>query len=109
MIIAALGNIFLIFSQRGWIMAFLFGLALGFAIVLADLGLPPVVLALVGFNLGVEAGHIAIVAIFLPIAFLLRHTWFYLRVVLSGGSIAIVVLAAIWLTQSAFDLKALTF
>lgn len=112
-IIAALNNIFPFFSERRWIMAFLFGLihGFGFATVLADLGLPSgtLALALVGFNLGVEVGQIAIVAIFLPIAFLLRHTWFYRRVVLLGGSIAIAVLAAIWLMERAFDLKLLTF
>lgn len=112
-IIAALSNIFPFFSERRWIMAFLFGLihGFGFATVLADLGLPPgaLALALVGFNLGVEVGQIAIVAIFLPIAFLLRHTWLYRRVVLLGGSIAIAVLAAIWLMERAFDLKLLTF
>ena len=58
--------------------AFAFGLihGFGFASVLADLGLPrgPLALALVGFNLGVELGQLAIVAAFLPLAFALRAT-----------------------------------
>ena len=47
--------------------------------MLTDLGLPRNVLALalVGFNLGVELGQITIVAIFLPLAYLLRRTWLY--------------------------------
>ena len=73
MVLAALNNIFPLFEKRRWVVAFGFGLihGFGFASVLADLGLPrdALVLALVGFNLGVEAGQLAIVAVFLPLAF----------------------------------------
>jgi hypothetical protein len=110
-VFAALNNVFPLFSERRWLMAFIFGLihGFGFATVLADLGLPPgaLALALVGFNLGVEVGQLAIVALFLPIAFALRHTWFYRRIVLLGGSIAIAVLATIWLVERAFEVKLL--
>ena len=83
----------------------------GFASVLRDLGLPQdaLVLALVGFNLGVEAGQLAIVAVFLPVAFALRKTWFYQRLILLGGSILIAALASIWLAERAFDLKLMPF
>jgi hypothetical protein len=94
-------------------MVFSFGLILGFdfASVLTDLGLPrdTFALALVGFNLGVETGQLAIVACFLPVAFLLRNTMFYRRFVLSGGSLVIVGLASIWLIERAFDMKLLPF
>ena len=64
-------------------LAFVFGLihGFGFASVLADLGLPQgaLVLALVGFNVGVELGQLAIVAAFLPLAFALRATRFLPR------------------------------
>jgi ribose/xylose/arabinose/galactoside ABC-type transport system permease subunit len=60
--------------------------------------------ALVGFNLGVEVGQIAIVAVFLPLAYLLRRTWLYRRVVLVGGSGAIATVAALWFVERAFDL-----
>jgi hypothetical protein len=94
-------------------MAFVFGLihGFGFASVLTDLGLPrdTLVIALVGFNLGVEVGQLAIVTGFLPVAFRLRHTRFYRRVVLIGGSAIIAVLAAIWLAERAFDFKVLPF
>jgi hydrogenase/urease accessory protein HupE len=59
-----------------WVVAFLFGLmhGLGFAGALADLGLPPdhVPLALVAFNLGVEAGQLAFVAVMILPVRLLR-------------------------------------
>ena len=90
-------------------MAFTFGLihGFGFASVLADLGLPQesLVVALLGFNLGVEAGQLVIVALFLPLAYAVRDTWFYRRVVLVGGSVAITLIAALWLVERAFDVK----
>jgi hypothetical protein len=77
-VFAALNNIFPLFRERRWLMAFVFGLihGFGFASVLTDLGLPQdaLILALVGFNLGVETGQLAIVSVFLPMAFALRHT-----------------------------------
>ncbi|MDO8299637.1 HupE/UreJ family protein, partial [Lacisediminimonas sp.] len=111
-IVAALNNIFPIFPERRWLMAFAFGLihGFGFASVLGDLGLPAgsLILALLGFNLGVEAGQLAIVAGFLPLAWWLRGTRFYRRGVLIGGSALIAVLAAIWLVERAFDIKLMT-
>ena len=112
-VIAALNNIFPLFRDRRWVMAFVFGLihGFGFASVLSDLGLPQsaLVLALVGFNVGVETGQLAIVAAFLPVAFLLRDSWFYRRLILIGGSAVIVALAAIWFVERAFDLKVMPF
>lgn len=112
-VIAALNNIYPLFRERRWMMAFLFGLihGFGFASVLTDLGLPKsaLVLALVGFNLGVETGQMAIVAAFLPVAFYLRHTVLYRRVILFGGSIVIAILAAGWLVERVFDMKFLPF
>ena len=112
-VVAALNNVFPLFRERRWMMAFLFGLihGFGFASVLTDLGLPQgaLVLALVGFNLGVETGQLAIVAAFLPVAYLLRDSWFYRRLVLLGGSILIALVALVWLVERAFDLKLLTF
>jgi hypothetical protein len=107
-VLAALNNLFPIVRGGRWIVAFCFGLVhgFGFASVLTDLGLPKGVLAvaLVGFNLGVEVGQIAIVAVFLPLAYPLRRTWLYRRVVLVGGSGAIATVAALWFVERAFDL-----
>jgi hypothetical protein len=86
-------------------LAFGFGLVhgLGFASVLADLGLPrgARALALLGFNLGVELGQLAIVAVLLPLALALRGSALYPRVALAGGSLAITAIASVWLWQRA--------
>ncbi len=77
--------------------------------VLADLGLPreALLVALVGFNLGVEAGQLAIVCALLPAAFLTRRHWFYRRVVFTGGSAAIAVVATVRMAERIFVLKIL--
>lgn len=110
-VVAALNNVFPLFRERRWLMAFLFGLihGFGFAAVLTDLGLPQqaLILALVGFNLGVEAGQLAIVSVFLPLAYALRKTRFYRSGVLLGGSVAIIAVALIWFVERAFNLKLL--
>ena len=62
-------------------------------------------LALVGFNLGVEAGQLAIVAAFLPLAYGLRASWFYRRLVFGGGSAVIALVALVWLAERALDVK----
>ena len=112
-VLAALNNVWPVFHGRRWMVAFAFGLihGFGFASVLADLGLPQgaLALALLGFNLGVELGQLAIVAAFLPTAYLLRHSVLYRRVVLLGGSLLIAALAALWFVERAFDLKLLPF
>lgn len=107
-VLAALNNLRTTVASRRWIVAFVFGLVhgFGFASVLADLGLPrnALMLALVGFNVGVELGQLAIVALFLPVAFALRHTLFYRFGVVKIGSILVALLAAWWFVQRAFDL-----
>ncbi len=112
-VIAAMNNVFPLFSERRWAMAFLFGLihGFGFASVLSDLGLPQdaLLLTLIGFNVGVEVGQLAIVAVFLPIAFVLRRGLFYRKVVLIGGSLLIAILALAWFIERAFDLEFLPF
>ena len=112
-VLAALNNLFPLFEGKRWMVAFAFGLihGFGFASVLADLGLPQntLLLALVGFNLGVEGGQLAIVSIFLPTAYYLHETRFYQRVVLTGGSVLITLVAMVWLIERVFDLKLLWF
>lgn len=87
-----------------WI-AFGFGLlhGFGFANVLSEAGAEgePVWRTLLGFNAGVELGQLAIVAVFLPIAYLLRETRFYKTGVLYGGSSAAAACAMFWLWQRA--------
>ena len=108
-VLAALNNLWPVVAGRRWAVAFGFGLihGFGFASVLADLGLPrdALVLALVGFNLGVEAGQLAIVALFLPLAYGLRRSWAYRRMIFLGGSVLIALVAAVWMAERIFVLK----
>lgn len=70
-------------GQRGftarapWLVAFIFGLlhGLGFAGALREIGLPhgDIPLALLAFNLGVEAGQLAFVAVILAVIWLARR------------------------------------
>jgi hypothetical protein len=112
-ILAALNNIRPIFPERGWIVAFCFGLVhgFGFANALVDLGLAggTIALALVGFNLGVEAGQLAIVAIFVPLAFAWRNSWVYRELTFRFGSGVIVLLAATWMVERVLAIKVLPF
>ena len=91
-----------LFPKR-WVMAFVFGLihGLGFASVLADLGLTDsgIFLPLLGFNLGVELGQVAIVLLFVPAAYLVRDTVAYRRIFVPVGSVAIMILAGVWLAE----------
>ena len=111
-VLAALNNVFPLVQHRRWVVAFAFGLihGFGFASVLKDLGLPQgaLALALVGFNLGVEAGQLAIVSAFLPAAYWLRAQWLYRRLILIGGSWLIALIAGIWLVERVFDLRLIT-
>ncbi len=110
-LLAALNNLYPLVTSRRWLVAFGFGLVhgLGFASVLLDLGLPrgSLALALLAFNLGVEGGQLAIVTAFLPLAYGVRHTMFYARMVFQGGSLAIMLLAALWLMERGLNLKLL--
>ncbi|OBV38858.1 HupE/UreJ family protein [Janthinobacterium psychrotolerans] len=107
-VLAALNNLFPLFRGRRPVAAFVFGLihGFGFASVLRDLGLPQssLVSSLFGFNVGVEIGQLAIVAVFLPLAWWLRRTWFY-RQLFTWGSLAIALVAAIWLAERVLDIK----
>jgi hypothetical protein len=112
-VLAALNNIRPMVSGRRWALAFALGLihGLGFAEALADLGLPSAALvpALAGFNLGVEAGQIGILALFVPGAYLLRHTGFYQRGALGLGSAAVAAIAFLWLAERSLDIRLLHY
>jgi len=111
-VVAALNNLWPLITRRLALLAFAFGLihGFGFASVLLDLGLPQssLLLSLVGFNVGVELGQLAIVAVFLPLAYLVRATAFYRKAVLMGGSSLIAALALVWLSERVLDLKIIT-
>lgn len=108
-LIAALHNLIEHAPRTRWIMAFVFGLVhgLGFAAMLGELpaATGPRLLALAGFNLGVEAGQLLAVAVFLPFALWLarRDRLVYRRWGVQGGSLAIAAVATVWLCQRLLD------
>jgi HupE / UreJ protein len=72
---------------------------------LADLGLKESsrLWGLLGFNLGVEIGQLALVIVFLPIAYKLSRYPLYKPVVLKSCSIGIAGLASLWLFERIFN------
>ena len=108
---AAWNNLRPFLPGRAWMLAFGFGLVhgLGFAGALSQLGLPRQAkgLALLAFNLGVEAGQLAIVALVLPAIFAARRTRAYQPLVLRIGSLLIAWIAAIWLIERVFGFELL--
>ncbi len=98
-VIAALFNLSSRLDGLGWRLAAVFGLihGLGFYGVLADLdpaGFDPVPV-LIAFNLGVEAGQLAIVPLFaLPLVWLARQPW--RRAAVRALSAGIMALALAW-------------
>ena len=111
-ILAACNNLYPLVRSQRWLIAFGFGLVhgLGFASVLLDLGLPnhALFIALFAFNLGVEIGQLAIVGIFLPVSYSLRHSRWYLLFGLRGGSAAIALLALFWFVERGLNIRILT-
>jgi hypothetical protein len=107
-VLAAANNLRPWCDARRWLPAFGFGLVhgLGFASVLADLGLPrgSLVAALLGFNLGVEAGQLALVLLCLPLAFAARGSLLYRRYAFGAGSALIALLGVAWLVERSLDL-----
>ena len=80
-----------------------FGLVhgLGFSTVVIEAGLSgaPLVGALVGFNLGVEAGQLAMVALWCALHVLLVRWSLYPLAVVRGGSVALLALALFWTAE----------
>lgn len=102
-IVVSLNNIFPLFNRRIWIVVFAFGLfhGLGFANVLAPIGAErnSLLTALIGFNLGVEIGQLAIIAVVFPLLYLFRRWRYYQPVVLTFGSLVLIAIASFWLVE----------
>ena len=113
-VLAALDNLYPgLLRGRRQLFAFLFGLihGFGFAGALAELALPArnFAIALLQFNLGVEAGQLAVVFMALGVLLAMRNWRKYEPVLLRGGSAAAALLASVWLVERVFDLKVLPF
>ena len=112
-LVTALDNIFHFIPGRRWPLAFAFGLVhgLGFATALGPMSLPPAALgvALISFNLGLEAAQVTVAAVVLPAGFLLRHTAVYPRRILPGISGAVAVVALAWFADRVTGLGIMPF
>ncbi|MCZ6578392.1 MAG: HupE/UreJ family protein [Gammaproteobacteria bacterium] len=110
-LVTAINNLLPIFRGSRWLVAFGFGLihGFGFASVLQDLGLETnqLALSLLGFNLGVELGQLAIVAAFIPLAYLIRDSAFYRWGLLRAGSVMAAAVATVWLIERLFNYQLL--
>lgn len=102
-LLAALNNVYPLVTHRLWRVGFVFGLihGFGFAGALGELGLPDRarLTALLSFNVGVELGQLAVVAIVMPILFAARDKRWYSRVAMPLLSLLIAAMAAWWLFQ----------
>lgn len=80
---------------------------LGFASVMGHLPIrmESLVKGVIGFNIGVELGQLAIVLALFPALFLARKLPLYVPVVLRGGSAALGLVACVWFVQRAFGLE----
>jgi hypothetical protein len=105
--IAALDMLTPIFRGRIWLVIFIFGLfhGFGFASVLASYTIPDSYLtwSLLAFNLGVEVGQVVIVAVVVPILFLLRNQSFYIPIILKVGAAILIVISMYWFIERAFE------
>jgi len=110
-LVTALDNIRPFLPGPRWAAVAVFGLVhgFGFAGPLQDLGLVQgqLALPLLGFNLGVELGQLALVAVLLPLALALRQAQAYRHVVVHGGSALVALLALGWTLERAFVIELL--
>lgn len=101
-LLTALNNIYPLIVRLG-IITFAFGLlhGMGFASVFADLNAQSnnLVLSVVAFNIGVEVGQLAIVAVLLPLLLWLRHFAFYAKTLMPLLSSVIAIIAINWTIQ----------
>jgi len=108
-VLAASNNLRPWMREGRWTMAFALGLmhGFGFSATLEDLALArgTLLVSLFGFNVGVELGQLAVVLVFLPLAFAARKTAAYRRGVLLAGSAVVLLVALVWLVERAFVVR----
>lgn len=93
--------------KKDWMIAFGFGLfhGFGFASVLGDIGLSGeyLTLSLLGFNLGVELGQIAIICVIFPILYYWRKSKNFSKV-LTYGAVLLIAISLYWMVERIFDI-----
>lgn len=101
--VAAVDNLRGLFGRWRGAVTFLFGLVhgFGFAGVLHEVELPTLDFgwALLRFNVGLELGQLAIVALVVPLLFLARRRGGYERWALHGGSATAIGIALLWFLE----------
>lgn len=104
--LAALHNIYPIFTKSENVITFVFGLfhGLGFASVLGEKGIEGdyLALSLLGFNIGVEIGQVLIVCAIFPFLFLLKSTKYY-KHILIYGSVFLIFASLYWFVERFFE------
>jgi hypothetical protein len=110
--LAAVNNLWPVVRNRIWLLALGFGLihGLGFANVLTELGLNTgnLLQALLAFNLGVEAGQIAVVIVALPLMYLIMRSPKVSRT-LPLTNLAIAIFGLAWFYDRAFGTSLMPF
>lgn len=105
--LAAANNVWPVVKERIWLLAFGFGLlhGFGFANILLELGLPParLIASLIGFNLGVEAGQLGLVAVAFPLVFRVHRRGRLRAPMLRVGSALIGVVGLVWSLERGLD------
>ena len=108
-VFAALNNLWPMVRRRLWTVAFGFGLihGAGYASVLGDLGLEGwmLVTALLAFNFGVEGMQVAVAALWVPLAYRLRHQPLYQWGVVGFGSLLVAMMGLVWLLERSLNLR----
>lgn len=105
----AIDNIVPILGGTRWAVAFGFGLihGLGFASALGPLSLPPLglAIALLAFNLGVEAAQLSAAAVVLPVGYFLRGSRIYRQGAIPFFSGTAAILATLWFLGREFSIR----
>jgi hypothetical protein len=104
--VAALHNLKPIFGDREWIIAFGFGLfhGMGFAAFVEELEISRTtqLVSLLGRNLGIEVGQLAIILLTLPALYLLSRTRFY-RPFFVATMTVLAAVSLVWVFERMFE------
>ena len=106
-ILVAAGNIlFPLIRSRPWWIVFALSLfhGFGFSAALEDLGVLDrhLGLSLLAFNLGAEAGQLALAAALLPVLFLVRRLTAYRKLLLPAVAVGMILVAGVWTIERGF-------
>ena len=104
---AALHNLRPVFPNREWVLAFAFGLfhGMGFASLVSalDVSRTSQLVSLLGRNVGIEIGQVAVILLLFPALYLFRRTPVYAPF-LQVSSIVLSVVALGWMAERIFEI-----